>query len=313
MTGVYKYRFRQRTSVGPPPEQSIAPSEANTCQRHNPNHCHDDGDDVIPLPPQANVDITVFEPDGVTRATNATVTLGTVSSDTDANGAVWESAGSGDRFFSASGFVDVNSPPPRLNNFGLFRMGTNGRRLFMDVPLNQTETNEVQSGELILRSTTHTFGFNSTFGGTGTLPLQSPITRIAAVNFVTLNVVFESGASVSDAFMLSNGAGGTITFSDTMSFPGSMTIAGRLTVGRVSLPAMASRRRPLTRRITKTSRREATSAEVFGVNSYVSAKAAAGSRRHSTVTRPSGSVSCATEVNYLVELTGKNMRNEWTT
>jgi hypothetical protein len=113
-------------------------------------------------------------------------------------------------------------------------MGTNGGRLFMDVPFNQTGLTEILSGELILRSTTHTLGVNSTLGGAGTLRLQSPVTLLAAVNFVTLNVFFESGASVSGAFTLSNEAGGTITVNQTMSLASSMTIAGTLTVSSAS-------------------------------------------------------------------------------
>jgi hypothetical protein len=172
-----------------------------------------------------NLDFNSFSGGGSGRIENAV-------------GALWISSGSGDRSVFRTGHSDLNSAPlARFDNAGTFRLGTNGGRMFLDVALECHGFLEVVSGELVLRSVTHTFDPGVGFGGAGTLRIQSPIVVGAPLNFSTLNVVFEGGATLTGAFNLANGPGGTITVSKTMTFPGSMTIAGVLTIGDASFTA----------------------------------------------------------------------------
>jgi hypothetical protein len=172
-----------------------------------------------------NLDFNSFSGGGSGRIENAV-------------GALWISSGSGDRSIFRTGHSDQNSAPlARFDNAGTFRLGTNGGRVFLDVALECHGLLEVSSGELLLRSVTHTFDPGAGFGGAGTLRFQSPIVVGAPLDFSTLNVVFEGGATLTGAFNLANSPGGTITVSKTMTFPGSMTIAGVLTIGDATLTA----------------------------------------------------------------------------
>jgi hypothetical protein len=94
---------------------------------------------------------------------------------------------------------------------------------------------QIENGaQLVLSDGAHAIGADAAFAGAGALVFQRPLTLLGSMSFGTLNVIFEGGATVSGNFPIANSAGGTITVNKTMTFPGSMTIAGELLVGSAS-------------------------------------------------------------------------------
>jgi hypothetical protein len=166
----------------------------------------------------------------------------------NAAGAVWEIWG--DNTASAVGFADVNSPPPSFANAGTLRkLGGSGTTTW-SVPFSNVGTLEVQSGTwamfsdathsgafviagpgtLRFASGTHTLAPGTQFSGAGTNRFQTPIVLQTGLDFGTLQVFFESAATLTGAFPLSNAPGGTLTFAKTMTVPGSVTVAGTMTL-----------------------------------------------------------------------------------
>jgi hypothetical protein len=144
-----------------------------------------------------------------------------------------------------------------IHNAGLFRKSGGGEtRLTSDtVALNNSGAVSVESGtlrleaggahsggweiasagSLLLVGGTHTFNAGTAFQGNGTLRVQTPLQLGADVDFGGLQVVFESSASVAGVFQIANTPGGTITFDKSMTIPGSVKIAGAMTLSSASL------------------------------------------------------------------------------
>ncbi|MBI2926300.1 MAG: hypothetical protein HYY24_11420, partial [Verrucomicrobia bacterium] len=161
----------------------------------------------------------------------------------------------------AQGEVDFShnfeSPGSAINNAGIFRKTGGGetRLSSSTVALNNSGTVSVESGTLrleaggvhsggwevvstgtlVLAGGTHTFNAGTAFQGDGTLRIQTPVTLATDIDLGGLQVVFESSASVAGVFQISNTPGGTITFDKSMTIPGSVKIAGAMTLSTASL------------------------------------------------------------------------------
>jgi hypothetical protein len=90
-------------------------------------------------------------------------------------------------------------------------------------------------GTLRFVSGTHSLNSGASFAGLGTVRFQAPVQLGAAVNLSNVNAVFESSASVSGSFTISNSPGGTITVAKAMTFPGSIDAGGTFVLTSGSL------------------------------------------------------------------------------
>jgi len=148
-------------------------------------------------------------------------------------GGIWEYQAAGNLDLIASGVGDRNIIPPEFRNAGTF-LFTGGGRLTMEVALINSGEINIQAGELWLQTDTHAFNAGTTFGGTGLLEFRSPIALTTDVSFNMLQVNFTTGASIAGTVTIFNVPGGTNTYSQTMTVPGAMTIAGRLALDSAS-------------------------------------------------------------------------------
>jgi len=91
-----------------------------------------------------------------------------------------------------------------------------------------------EAGTLSFTAGSQTFQDGLAFSGTGQLTIQRPLTLAGSVNFQTLKVTFDSAATVSGAFAISNSAGGELHVNKSMTFPGDLSIGGLLRIATAS-------------------------------------------------------------------------------
>ena len=72
------------------------------------------------------------------------------------------------------------------------------------------------------------------FLGTGTVLIQRPMELLADANFGTLDVTFGTGSSFSGLAKVANEPGGILRINQSMTFPGDISVGGRLIVGNAA-------------------------------------------------------------------------------
>gem|GEM_PF-3358232 len=80
----------------------------------------------------------------------------------------------------------------------------------------------------------HIFEVGLVWSGSGTLTIARPVTLREPVNFGDLIVHFNSGATVSGAFAISNTVDGELHVNQTMTFPGDLSIGGLLKIANAA-------------------------------------------------------------------------------
>jgi hypothetical protein len=126
---------------------------------------------------------------------------------------------------------NAGGPAKLFHNRGILEAQTGTIRLLtFGTSVHTGQFSAASEGTLHFQTGSHTLT-NAAFLGTGAIRIETSLALQTAISFGALNVLFTGAAAVSGNVPISNTAGGTITVNKTMTFPGSMTIAGRLAIG----------------------------------------------------------------------------------
>jgi hypothetical protein len=148
----------------------------------------------------------------------------------------------------------TSARPVSFVNRGTLNKSGAGTTTDITVPFTNNGTVAVQSGELRLTADStqagplvlesagrlrfhngnHAWNDGLSFSGTGELVVSRPVTLAVPVDFGALKVTFDSAATVSGAFTISNASGGELHVNKAMTFPGNMTIAGLLKIANAA-------------------------------------------------------------------------------
>jgi len=118
-----------------------------------------------------------------------------------------------------------------INDGTIIRLNGTNTASFSSVTFTNRGLINVQSGQLTFISATTVLEGGTQFGGSAALRFNSGTLRLGTnVNFGALNVVFSFPPTMAGVFAMANNVGGAMSFSNSVTLPGSLQIAGRLVV-----------------------------------------------------------------------------------
>jgi hypothetical protein len=118
-----------------------------------------------------------------------------------------------------------------INEGTVVRLTGTNEASFQSVTFTNRGIISVQTGQLMFGSATTVLDVGTQFAGDAALRFNSGTLRLATnVNFGALDVSFNFPPTFAGVFAMANNVGGAMSFSNSVTLPGSLQIAGRLVV-----------------------------------------------------------------------------------